>query len=363
MARGDGKVVKGQTKGKMLGTKRMATGGFASSSREGGFAGAGAGRLESPGQRSSVSPGGGNISAGNTPGGGGGGGGRSDMRSPVSNAARSDYLRDASRASVRLGPNAAQSLADAGVNPNVANLAARSINRMAPSGSSILSGQRTAAPAAPKSPMDVYGDEFSFTPEQKTNALKSMYSAGLPGAKYGQLMGLKKAMQEPENKAMASALAAPFSSRTRAPVKSISDRVTQDPNYSTKDQESLLGTNTPAIARGDAVNATNISKTPATRAITAAPVAASLPDAKTPKAPAVRPAAPSVVSGGNFSAGASPYRERGDGGGDGGLRKKKRLLPREKRGFGDREGGRMSNGGTVRGDGKSLTGKTKGRMV
>lgn len=74
MARGDGKARKGFTRGKSA--QKMATGGLAASSREGGFAGAGASRLESPGQRSSVSPGGGNVSAGRSPGGNVGGAGR-----------------------------------------------------------------------------------------------------------------------------------------------------------------------------------------------------------------------------------------------------------------------------------------------
>lgn len=56
------------------------TGGFASSSREGGFAGAGTNRLESPAQRASVNPGAGNITAGRIAG---GGGGNASSRSPL----------------------------------------------------------------------------------------------------------------------------------------------------------------------------------------------------------------------------------------------------------------------------------------
>jgi hypothetical protein len=100
MARGDGKAVKGKTRGK-LPVKRMLLGGsvdgpapsnassmrsgyaggpstggnnfgaggggLGSSSREGGFGGAGAGRLESPGQRSSIRPGAGNVVGGASP--------------------------------------------------------------------------------------------------------------------------------------------------------------------------------------------------------------------------------------------------------------------------------------------------------
>jgi hypothetical protein len=119
MARGDGKATRGKTKGKMLGAKRMATGGFASSSREGGFAGAGTGRLESPGQRSSVSPGGGNISAGNTPGGGGQGGSqRPSGASPAGQMAR-------------LGSMPASSMTQAGIPSSRAQMLAGLMNDLA----------------------------------------------------------------------------------------------------------------------------------------------------------------------------------------------------------------------------------------
>lgn len=349
MARGDGKAQKGRTKGSAIGVKRMATGGFAASSREGGFAGAGAGRLESPGQRSSVSPGGGNVSAGNTPG--GGGGGRDDFRSPVSNAARNDYLSNPARSGARLGPNAAQAMANAGVNPDVATLAAKSINRLSPS----------VTPSAPaKSPMAVYGNEFSFTPEEKTSALKSMYNAKLPGAGYTQLMGLKKAMQDPKNKAMASTLAAPFSNRTRAPVKSIADRVTQDPAYSAKDQDRLLSGPVEAPVYSP-------PRAPATRGLSQlanytgqeqrfrpAPVAPAPTAPKAPAAPAAgSPPKATGGTGSNFTAGQFPRERRGDD--DRPRRRKKKPITAPEGGKKYSDGGRI-NGAAVRG-------WTKGKMV
>lgn len=123
MARGDGKAVKGRTKGKTLGVKRMATGGFAASSREGGFAGAGTGRLESPGQRSSVSPGAGNISSGRSPGGDAGnrGDGRQTSSARPSGASPAGQM-------ARLGPNAAEAMTQAGINSGRAQMLAGIMN-------------------------------------------------------------------------------------------------------------------------------------------------------------------------------------------------------------------------------------------
>lgn len=113
MARGDGKARKGFTRGKSA--QKMATGGLAASSREGGFAGAGASRLESPGQRSSVSPGGGNVSAGRSPG--GAAADRDRQGSGYSPAAQRDRPavsgQSAEATLARLGPNAVQSLTEA----------------------------------------------------------------------------------------------------------------------------------------------------------------------------------------------------------------------------------------------------------
>lgn len=125
MARGDGKAVKGRTKGKMLGVKRMATGGFASSSREGGFAGAGTGRLESPGQRSSVSPGGGNISASRSPGGMGGmgGGDRQTASGRPSGASPAGQM-------ARLGATPAEAMTQAGIDSGRAQMLASVMGRL-----------------------------------------------------------------------------------------------------------------------------------------------------------------------------------------------------------------------------------------
>lgn len=398
MARGDGKARKGLTKGNPSGVKRMATGGFASSSREGGFAAAGPSRLESPGQRASVSPGAGNISAGRIAG----GGGRSDPRNPQSNTARVDYLTNPARASARLGPNAAQAMADAGVNPDTATFAARSINRLAGGVPNILGdpnpGQRLATigpdgitysevptsiktkqfydrilpeeelpvratlptrpisytpaprPAAPaQSPMAVYGNEFSFTPEQTTDALKSMYRARLPGASYSELMSLQKAMKQPENKSMAATLAAPFSSRTRAPM-------------APADAPARLPTRPVSTLAGYTGQEQRFPTAPAVKQFTdqIAPGGTKqfydriLPESETPTAPAGRPTPPSVVAGRNFSAGAFPYRDRGGEGG--GRRRRKKPIIEETE--------TMKSGGRVRStDGVVSRGKTRGRYI
>lgn len=69
------------------------------------------------------------------------------MRGPVNEAARRDYLTNAARADARLGPNAAQAMAGAGVNPTVANLGARTMNNM------------MASQPAPAAPADVSFDD------------------------------------------------------------------------------------------------------------------------------------------------------------------------------------------------------------
>lgn len=424
MARGDGKAQRGYTRGK--GVIKMAAGGNLAA-RDAAMGGAAVGsRAEasrstsSGGLGASTRDGGFGGSAGSA-----GGGGRSDMRSPVSTAARGDYLRDATRASVRLGPNAAQAMAGAGVNPDVANLAARSINRMASSPRNVIGdpnpGQRmatynadgsisysavpnavttqrkqiydrilpetavvggfgpfnpstgytpkiqgtpidtgwnaatgtfnTSSPAAPKSPMAVYGNEFSFTPEQTTDALKSLYSARQPGASYKELMGLKSAMQEPTNKSMASTLAAPFSNRTRAPMAPVSA-----PDRSVRPASTLAGYSGQEQRFAPAPTPKQIYDKITPGGIKE--IYDRHPDmieTGTPKAPAGRPAAPSVVAGGNFTAGSFPYRERGGGGGRG-IRKKKKPIAEETTTA-------VRDGGSIRGDGKTISGKTKGRMV
>lgn len=139
MARGDGKARRGNTRGTVPGAppkttnvKRMAPGGLASSTRDGGWAGAGTGSLSAAAQaqRSSVSPGAGNVSAGRTPGGNAGAGNRTSGVTSV--AARSASLTNPAAQAARLGPNAAQAMVDAGVSPDTAIRAAISINRAEP---------------------------------------------------------------------------------------------------------------------------------------------------------------------------------------------------------------------------------------
>lgn len=81
---------------------------------------------------------------------------------------------------------------------------------------------------------------------------------------------------------------------------------------------------------------------------------ASAPQAGTPTAPAGRPAPPSVVAGRNFTAGASPYRDRGGEGG--GRRRRKKPIIEETE--------TMKSGGRVSGtDGVVSRGKTRGRYI
>lgn len=447
MARGDGKARKGLTKGSSTtkprytsgGVQKLAfggkpgesamaraeasrgvssgglgastrDGGFGGSSpggagggREGGFGGAGIGRLESPGQRGSVIPGAGNISAGRIAG----GGGRNDLRNPQSNTARVDYLTNPARASARLGPNAAQAMADAGVNPDTANYAAGRINALVGSGPTILGdqspGQRMATynadgsitysgvptstktkqfydrilpeedlpvraalptrpvsytpaprPAAPPtSPMAVYGNEFSFTPEQTTNALKSLYSARQPGASYSELMGLQKAIKEPANKAMAATLAAPFSSRTRAPMAPVAA-----PERPMRPASTLAGYTG---------QEQRFAPAPATKQFADQIVPGGtkqfydriLPEVETPKAPAGATRPPSVVAGRtNFSPARAPF-DQFRGGRDDDRPRRRRPKPI----IGEETVTNVRHGGPIRGDGKAAFGKTKGRYI
>lgn len=344
MARGDGKARRGLTRGTPA--KKMATGGLAASTREGGFAAAGTSRLESPGQRSSVSPGGGNVSAGSVPGGGGGGNNRISGNAGTLSPSASRDVTAASGGSAagqiaRLGANPAEAMTQAGIDsgraqmlsgilggqvfgsgpksftpsgkiadrleaatdftgvvppgvapyrkaqplqidprttfnpadpmnlfqretaqmkavalnpsnfrgtmgvqqpglfpsrPNPANVYGGfnytpSLRTTTPSPAGVsrpmpapeyYTGPRTTAPTTPatpqRGPMDVYGNEFSFSSEEAKAALMAMNKAGLPGTGLLELMKLSNDLQKPENKAMADVLGAPFSSSTRVPM-------------------------------------------------------------------------------------------------------------------------------------------------
>ena len=124
------------------------TGGFAASSREGGFAGAGTSRLESPAQRASVNPGAGNITAGRIAGGGGG----------------NDFSR---------------------------------------------------------SPLAVYGNEFTFTEEELKNAALSgapaIWGSRLNPSVLDLMAIQKKTNASPELQGIAAAIRAPFMAGYQAP--------------------------------------------------------------------------------------------------------------------------------------------------
>lgn len=123
------------------------TSGFAASSREGGFAGAGTQRLESPMQRPSVTPGAGNISAGRVPGEGG--------------------------------------------------------------------------KASSRSPLAVYGNEFTFTDEELNNAILSNAPALLGSRMNPSVLDLmamqKKVDASPELQGIAAAMRAPFKAGYQSP--------------------------------------------------------------------------------------------------------------------------------------------------
>ena len=451
MARGDGKAVKGRTKGSSIGVKRMSLGGFMGGKPSGGNQSPSGSMGGFGGQASGAGAGGAGGGGGNSLGASsrdGGFGGvdpgypddrRPDLRGNPNTTTRTESMSsitspDSMKA--RLGPNAAQAMVEAGVSPEWARSSADTINKRASEPRSILGdpkpGQRLAtanrdgsfsyapvpgqvktkqiydqilperkfpeaAPvgtlgsfgtasttATPKSPMAVYGDEFSFTPEQTTKAFRSMYDAKLPGASYNELMGFKKAMKDPENKAMASALSAPFSSKTRAPVKSISEKIPQDPSYSSKYQESLLGTNEPVVSSPDAAKNTTLYKTslapvkpqPQTRSVgTQTPPNVQLPKPRpeglsTAKAPTTiantKKATPKegsvfVKDGVRYQIrGGKAYNFNVPGG-------SKRGKPEKDRRFGEREPGGLRNrrdGGVVRKtDGAATRGKTRGRYI
>ena len=464
MARGDGKAQRGYTRGR--GVIKMAAGGNLAA-RDAAMGGAAVGsRAEatrSTGLGGSTRDGG-FGGAGSSAGGAGGGDriGAGSQPSRTTTRTESMSIIDNPKAmSARLGPNAAQAMVGAGVDPDSANVMAKSLNRRtsdpfysgdrgaaSPSRTGSFDGQtqRVEATLAPKqfptrpisyskmegtpietgwdpvtgtfrtpakqfptrpisytgvpkmegtpietgwdpvsgtfkdpklasappakSPMAVYGNEFSFTPKELTGALKSMYWAGLPGASAKELRALQEKMKDPQNQAIARTIAAPFSDKTRAPVKSITERVTSDPSYSTKDQESVLGTNTPAIAKGDAVNTTTISKTPATRAVTAAPPAVPLPRPRPEPAPvAATPPKPAATKkatrkdGSVFVKDGVRYQVR-----DGKAYNFNVPGDKKERSFGGgrrSEGGRQkANGGVVRRtDGVASRGKTRGRYI
>lgn len=392
MARGDGKAVKGRTKGRMLGVKRMATGGFAASSREGGFAAAGPSRLESPGQRASVSPGAGNISAGRIAG----GGGRSDPRNAQSNAARVDYLTNPTRASVRLGPNAAQAMADAGVSPDTATHAAKSINRLAADrmGSPVRTQQSpTEAPRFRSGYADQqsivpgtvsFTQENRFTPFAQTAQGKALLQQAQQPLTYEQAKTLKSKLppdtkfklqtsQMPPGYTSYPVTAAGYKLNVGIPdsagVNTLGPKVGQFnqtaqvaaplTGYTGQDQRFPSATSLPGQEQrfppaGVPKQFDDRIQPGGTKQF----YDRILPEPDTPRpAAADKPKASPVVAGKNFTAGASPFRDRGEGGGGGGRRRRKKPIIEETT-TAAKHGGIIS-----RGDGKVSRGKTKGRQI
>lgn len=150
--------------------------------RDGGFAGAGSGRLESPGQRPSASPG-----AGRTTG-----------------SAMGGYGADRTMGTGFRGPTSTW-----GSSPSVVAGSAL--------GQSMLARQRQAM-----SPMAPYGTEFSFTPDEMASAFISEAPVlfGTPtNPSLGQLQKMGQQIQaSPELTSMLGAINAPFSGTSAAPA-------------------------------------------------------------------------------------------------------------------------------------------------
>lgn len=416
MARGDGKARKGLTKGSSSAKPRYTSGGvqklaFGGKPGESAMARAEASRspASSGGLGASTRDGGFGGAASSS--GGGGNSDRAGAGSKISNVTsrteRTSAITNPSAMNARLGPNAAQAMAGAGVSPDTAIRAAMSINRNMAQPSSILGdqnpGQRMATynadgsisyssvptatktkqfydrilpeedlpvraalptrpisytpaprPAAPPtSPMAVYGNEFSFTPEQTTKALKSLYSARQPGASYRELMGLQKAIKEPANKAMASTLAAPFSSRTRAPMAPVAA-----PERPMRPASTLAGYTgqeqrfapAPAVKQFADQIAPGGTKQFYDRI---------LPEVETPTAPAGAAKPPSVVAGRqNFGPAKRPFDRFRSGRDNDDRPRRGRRKP-----IIEEETTNVRHGGAIRGDGKAAFGKTRGRTI
>jgi hypothetical protein len=117
-----------------------------------------------------------------------------EMTSPVNNAARNDYLTDAARASARLGPNAAQSMVDAGVNSYVANQGARTMANML--------GASPQAPANKASNLNIGDDAFARAMQiiSASSPSRNTFPA-LTGTNVnaGQLQGFELSQPSPVN--------------------------------------------------------------------------------------------------------------------------------------------------------------------
>jgi hypothetical protein len=176
MARGDGKALKGRTKGNPVGVKRMALGGFmggkpsggnqSPSGSMGGFGGQ-ASRAEASRSTGSAGGYGGQTSRAEA-------GGNNDrvgvggVNTTTTIAERASAMTSPAAQNARLGPNAAQAMVDAGVSPDTALRSAMSINERASYSPSILGdrnpGQRLATANRDGS--------FSYSPVQSSTIAK-----------------------------------------------------------------------------------------------------------------------------------------------------------------------------------------------
>ena len=409
MARGDGKAVKGRTKGKMLGTKRMATGGFASSDREGGFAGAGTGRLESPGQRSSVSPGGGNISAGNTPGGGFGGGGGGDRQT---SSARPSGGSPAGQMA-RLGNMPASAMTQAGIDSGRAQMLASVMNSLQDTRPASIRGTEIQSltpggkiadrieptmgyipqpnfPSVPKAPqypagrLPGYIDQKSIVPGSVSFTQASQFT---PFAQTPTGQSLLARSQQPMTRAEAEALAKSlpagtnlsgnFFGATLAGYGAPSD-VSQFNQYPATIADRSFTVNVPKTAglnvpTGPKIGQYNPGVSPTAPKPISDRVAAQpgvvtetrtkqiydrIPQGGTPQARATPSPVVAPGRGQNFMPGDRP------GGGMGGRDRDDRPIRKKKKPIVEEGTTAAKNGGLIsRGDGKAACGKTKGRYI
>jgi hypothetical protein len=243
MARGDGKALKGRTKGGVL---KMASGGNLAA-RDAAMGGAAVGsRAEASRSTGSTGGFGGQTSRAEAGGIGGGGSGnrlgasprdggfggvarnypddrRVDLRgnpNTFNRTERTAAMTSPDAMKARLGPNAAQAMLDAGVSPEDARLAAESINLRATDTRSILGdpnpGQRLATANRDGS--------FSYAPIQRStivkNQTKQFYDRILPDSPLANYTGLDRgfaaAPTTPTTRSISSAPTLPSARMTSA---------------------------------------------------------------------------------------------------------------------------------------------------
>lgn len=247
--------------------------------------------------------------------------------------------------------------------------------------------------------MSVYGNEFSFTPDEVKASLMSMMANKLPGASFSDLMGLRKASATAENKALAGALSAPFSSSTRTPFgKAPYDTAVPSGDFrpsfpAGKGTASLpspgdfapsfpYGKGTPP-ALGTKQFAERIQPEATSKQFTSRlPASYTGPTEAPVYTPGPTPAASPIAAPRPIASIVAPVRGLGPTIRDyerireGGDRRFADLEPRRERGFGGDRVRRLkkdetpttgttalNDGGMARGDGRIYRGKTKGRYI